>query len=551
MRRLLLCCFLSLSAPAVQPQGTGRPPPDFPPDWSPAGLEGCRERDTGLAVELYRDVGGVEVTAARELKCRVGFREELPILLGKRSSLEKRVTIVGAGPRGVSLDVTSVQMRRRRLGRVTPAVQTLLTHDAHILLKATIAKEEGVIPVRLVPQPTRPTFALGGLPAGLDEAGREAALMAALELPAQCLRLPAGDREAWLVHLRRRAAIAPQACLAVDVGREGWEAELAALAGEYADLVAFWQLEGWAPLPAGGEELQPAAVDEFVGLIRHAASTVHVAAPLATVLAPPLPAWSAGTPPQAELVRALGQQQDLGLGAIVVEYAPSAVPAGEDAPEVWAEMDRAADLAAVREGIGAEAQSEIGIWWVRHGAAAADARLGALRLVRDVVLAASGGAMGLEYRPSPQQRHLWTPESAAQDEAMAALGEIMAELSGASPCWEWRVGDEYCSSQPGSPLTFRYFIRGGEGIVFLWSNAPKRVEFQLALRQEPLGLREVTLSTRGTMLSRKTDLEFVAETRDKQGNYLVEGALAPLEVRAYSFPLQGAHRAWLAAVRRR
>ena len=537
-----------MAASAALAQGTGRPPADFPPDWAPAGLEGARERDTGVAVEVFRDVGGVEVTAPRTFQCRVGYREELGILLSKRSDLEKHVTIVGAGPRGVSLDVTSVDMPKKRLGQVTPAVQTLLLHPTHLLLKVTISKEEGLIPVRLAPQPTYPIFALGGLPVGLDETGRNAALLAALELPAQCLRLPADDTEAWLALLRQKAEIAPQACLSVNLAAEGWEGRLRELAAERGDQVAYWQLQAPPPLPAADQEPEAAAVAAFAGLMRRASGIVHQAAPTAVLLSPPLRAWSTEGAPQARLLRALGERQ-LELGAIVVEYAPPPVPAGA-AAEVWAEMDRAADLRMVRGAVDAAGLQDTGLWWVRQAADGGDARLEALRVVRDVVLAASAGVMGIECRPSPSAVEVWQPQVAASDQGIAALGEAMAELAGAAPCGEWGIGEGNCSSEPGSPITFRHFFRGDEGIVFLWSNAPKRVAFRLALRQEPLGLRLLTLSPKGTLIERKTDLEFVAEKRDKQGHYLVDGELGPLEVRAYSFPLRAAHRGWLAAVRR-
>lgn len=550
MRRLLLCCLLAVVSSAAQPQDTGRPRPEFPPDWSPAGLEGVHERVTGAAAEVYRAVGSVEVTVGKALRCRVGYREELPILLSKRSSADKRVTIVGAGPRGITLDTTAVRMRKR-LGRVTPAVQTLLTHDAHLLLKLTIAKEEGVLPVRLEPEPTYPTLVLGGLPTGLGEPDREAALLASLDLPAQCLRLPGEDADSWLPLLRQRAEFAPEACLEVDLTAQGWEDHLRQLAAEHGDLVRFWQLQAPPPLPTGDEEPDAGAVARFAQSLRRAADIVHRAAPAAVVLSPTLRAWTADTAAQARLVRALMQQQRLGLGGLVVAYAPPAVPAQEAGAETWAQMDQAADLAAVRQAIGTDPRQEMGIWWVRHGPAGGDERLEALRMVRDAVLAASAGAIGLEYRPPQSAEAVWRPEGAASDEAIAAMGEAMAELAGATPSWEWGVGDGYCSSQAGSPVTVRSFVRGDEGTVFLWSNAPKRVEFRLALRQEPLGLRTLTLSPQGTLIERKTDLAFIAQARNKEGHYLVEGSLAPLEMRAYSFPLRGAHRAWLATVRRR
>ncbi len=548
-RPAALAALAFLLAVPLAADDAGRTDPGFPPDWRPEGIGGAREVVVGPGeAELVLDVGGVEVSAPRDFTCRIGVREELPLILNRRGEGEKQVRITGRGPRGVSLDRTDVTMTRRSLGRVTPAVQTLLTRDTHVLLDIEVGKETGSLPVHLVPERAYPIFAVDVGSAAVPDPTR--ALLGALDIPCTYLHVPPDGP--WLELARSAPDYAPRlvmdASLAAPDGAAPAREHLAALAREHRTTTDFWQLRMSLPLPAAGGEVE---VEQAVAVAERAAAAsgaLREGNPNAVVLAPPVPTWGESDAPAALwLAFLLGSDVRPGVQGHTVVHAPPAVPGSE--AEAWAELDRAADLSAVQATF-RSAGAGFPVWWTRVGSEQGQERLEALRAVRDFALAASTGVFGLEWRPlvgPASAGGLWSPD-AGVNEIGAALGEAIAELAGAASCHGWTQGRGDCSWEAGSPITFRSFFRGDEGIVFLWSNLSRRVDVRLGVRQEPLGIRTVIFSPEGRFIRRDTDLKFVAEQRPVDKAYLVERALAPLEIRIYILPLRSAHRAWLADV---
>ena len=548
MRVLYGACVLltlGLLAAAAGADDLGRADPAFPPDWRPEGIGGARELVLGAEhVELVIAVGGVEVTVPRDYTCRIGVREELPVLLARRGEGDKHVRITGRGPRGVTLDVTDVTMTRQDLGRVTPALQTLLSHDTHVMLDVQVAKETGSVPVHIVPERAYPVFAADVGTAAV--ADLKQALLGLLDVPVTYLHVSRDGR--WLELAAAAPELSPR--LVADISVDPGPAEPGPLARQHGHVVDFWQLqsvalaEGYGPLPP--QEMEPIAART-----REAARALREGDPTGLVLAPPLPAWhKADAPGAVWMAFLLGPGGGVGVQGYTIEYAPEPIAGTE--PAKWVQADRDADLSAVRATFQA-ANAGFPVWWARVGAADGNPRLEALRAVRDFALAASAGAFGLEWRPligEGAEGGLWDPAGGVT-EIGAALGEAMAELAGATSCYAWTGGERDCAWEAGSAITFRNFYRGDEGIVVLWSNLPRRATVRLGIRQEPLGLRTIIFSPEGRLIRRDTDLDFVAEQRPADTAYLVEGALAPLEVRIYTLPLRTAHRAWLADVTRR
>ncbi|MFQ5809549.1 MAG: hypothetical protein ACE5JM_08015 [Armatimonadota bacterium] len=558
---LSLCVLGALCGLAAEYE---RPPAAYPPDWAPADLADARERVVGTSVEVHVSVSGVDVSAPREFRCRVGYREELPLVLSRRGSLAKRIVITGAGPRGVSLDPTDVKMGAKKLvGRVTPAVQTLLLRDTHLMITVQVGKETRSMPVKLLAEPMWPVFG-----AHLPDADRYAgaspearrALEAAADVPAQFIE-PApgaegGDRallDALLAATPSRPPlllplagwVAPEAQAIRDAVRRRRGdvhafsvGSLAVLAGDTQDAA-----------PAGRNVLQAAA-----GLSR-AATELDLAA---EILSPTFPRTAADEATFAgKLLRWLLQN---GMGEHVsrVSFDLGAAPVpGEGEPESWRELDRSADISALSRLV-AEAPGEPGIWCGAHGVVGSgDPVLDALAAVRRQVALAFQGVRGAAYSPlafpglrpaGPDEPvPLCTGSGDAQPAIAAALGEALTELAGVRPV-HGADDSPPCSSRLGSEITFLPFLRANEGIVWVWSNAAAPRRLRLILRQEPLGKRELTFRPKQPFIQRDADPLFVAQRRPRDRSYYVEFTLAPLEIKAFTFPIFPPLPAWLATV---
>ncbi|MGD8237664.1 MAG: hypothetical protein PVH68_03880 [Armatimonadota bacterium] len=554
----VLCALCGLAAEYERPAAA------YPPDWTPADLADARERAVGTSVEVYVSVGGVEVSAPREFRCRVGHREELPLVLSRRGSMAKRIVITGAGPRGVSLDPTDVKMGTRKLaGRVTPAVQTLLLRDTYLMITVEVAEETASMPVKLLAEPTWPVFG-AHLPdadrcAGASRDARRA-LQGAADMPAQSLEPARGaesaDRaslDALLAATRSRPPlllpladwVAPETQAirdAVERRRGDVHAfsvgSLPALAGDTQDAAA-----------AGRAVLQVAA-----GLSR-AATELDLAA---EILSPTFPRTAAdeGTFEGRLLRWLLGNGIGEHVSSVSFDLGAAPVP-GVGEPESWRELDRSADISALSRLV-ADAPGEPGIWCGAYGVVAGGEPVpAALAAVRRQVALAFQGVRGAAYSPlafpglrpaGPDEPvPLCTASEGGQPAIAAALGEALTELAGVRPV-HGADDSPPCSTRLGSEITFLPFLRGSEGIVWVWSNAAAPSRLRLILRQEPLGRRELTLRPKQPFIQRDADPLFVAQRRPRDRSHYVEFTLAPLEIKAFTFPIFPPLPAWLATV---
>lgn len=510
--------------------------PEYPAAWQPTGLLDARLRRVGQTVDLYAAAGGVEVSVPQSLKCRVGFREEMPIILTRRGTANNRIRITGAGPPGVTCDPVDVEMRRKRTGRVTPAVQTLLPRPAYLVVTVAVGADSARIPVEILPSVTYPLLGLA-IPAGVPQAIAHAERCAAqivepIVPPPQAPPTAEPDRvwEQTVREVRQRLRCQIQ----LNLGSASQSPQQArALVEQWAQQVDCWVL---------GEAGTRAFAD-----IAALATGVAEADPEALVFTPAIRSDIRDErSPGYALYEALLQR---GLPEHVTGIAfdarlPGPLAEAEE-PAAWSDGDRAASLEPAVQ-LMAKHDANVPLWCTIVPAMSGEERLDALRAVRDAVIALSTGAASVLFAPPSGAG----PTGHVPALASTALGAAATELAGARPV---RVPPEEgdCSSALGSEVTYRVFRRGDEGIVWLWSNATRPRRLTLRLRHEPQGLRRLSFGGAAKdFIHRETDLLFLAQKDSKTRHFLVGVELAPLETAAYTFPFTLATDEWLAGVRR-
>jgi hypothetical protein len=579
MQRVSILLALVVMAPGARAAGEKSAAPQpvqttYAPDWQPEGLLDAQERRVGEASELYAAVGGVEVSVPKTLRCRVGFREELPVILARRGVGNQPLRITGICPPGVAVDPVDAEMGKRRTGRVTPAVQTLLPRPVYLALHVQVGRDSADIPLQLLPQPTYPMIGLelaAGDADALTEAGQCAAQIVEPVAPGVLAGEATGPGEAgaaddsWqqtveAAYQRLRCQVQLNVAsdaqvrqhLAAGAGAEALDAAVERLAAKWAGQVDAWVM--------GDAEAR--ASDAMASMAR----TLAAADPDALVFTPALHAslgeaggasFGAGSRSLALFSALLGTGLPPSVTGMALDVRPGAAagapasPAGgADDPARWAEADKAASLEPI-VGLMVARSANIPLWCTIFAPAGdGDERLATLRTVRDAVIALSTGAASVIHAPRPGT-------SAASAAALEALGAAATELAGASRVRVEPERDSQTSREGGdistalgSEITYRAFRRGDEAIVWIWSNSPKARHVTLHLRDEPQGLRTLAFSRTGDLVHRENDPLFVAQRESRTRDYLVGVRLAPLDIAAYTFPLNFITSDWLAGVTR-
>ena len=537
---LLLCALLVASVPAG---GAPRLQPPYAPDWIPTDLADARERPVGNEKELHVSVAGVEVSVPSEFRCRVGVREELPMLLAKRSDAAKRIRITGTGPRGVMLDPTNVRMGPKKLmGRVTPAVQTVLLHDAYLMITLEVGNETARMPMKLLAEPTRPVFGVR-LPDADDPEWQSdelrGALLAAANVPAQLVSLDprVGKTDGLsLEEVLEAGPVRPPLLLSLaDWFSPDPQATRAAVERRREDV----HVLSAGSLPALTQERENAALAGR-SVLEAAESLLNTTRALnlgAELLSPLLPRSTAERATFESKVLLWLLENGVGehVGSLSFDIGTVSAP-GADDPESWQALDRSSDIRALSS-LAWGAPNPLGVWCGAFGiASSGDPGLDALAAVRRQVALAFQGVRGAVYSPlalpglkgpAPGEPvPMYTGPAGGETPMAAALGEALTELAGVQPIYEPEDSPP-CSKQLGSEITFMPFLRGNEGIVWVWSNAQGPRTLRLVMRQEPLGKRQLTFRPKEPYVERDVDLLFVAKRRPKDRSYYLEFASPP------------------------
>ncbi|MEI6502690.1 MAG: hypothetical protein WCP21_16900, partial [Armatimonadota bacterium] len=100
-----------------------------------------------------------------------------------------------------------------------------------------------------------------------------------------------------------------------------------------------------------------------------------------------------------------------------------------------------------------------------------------------------------------------------------------------------------------TPITYKPFLRGGEGIVVLWNNTSVARDITLEFRSQPVVSHRVTISYGGEFVTSRWEpiMKFSAESF-RRGIPSVFLRLEPQQVQFHAFRLLDPHVAWLRGV---
>lgn len=516
--------------------------------WKPEGLLDARAVTIGDSEELALNVGGLEVTVDRELTGYRGYREGLIIYAVNRGSLDKQLVITAAAPNGLDSAGWTVPVRANGTTRFHHTVQPLCVGDSYLKLTFACGGEQAAAPVKISAKRCYPAF---GVLWEDTAAPDEVAALRRIPLDLQ-VGVAAPDR----------AALGP---LADVLGGRGTDIFLAPRGDQLTDQqfqAALAELGGqlepsfWVPWAAPGTDAAPllTAATGFGDVQRQKVRP-------AGVFTPPLAlrrTWPDGqlVPVQGELLSA---ERMTSLQAVTVRP-PRLGAASVLSEQVDGKADvlsgalvnqnRQADLASVR-GLLMERQINLPLLVADLQARpAGDERLDALWLARALTLSLYQGATGAvmaAHRTADNAFGLLPSAgpSGKPGPLTQVLSELSQELAAATPVVGLAATDNV-SLSPRAPISFRPFLRGGEGIVVLWNNTGAPKDVALEFRSQPVVGNYLRFSYYGDFAQRHWDpiFRFPEEAfRSKRPVFITH--LNPLDVQVLSFRLLDPHAAWL------
>jgi hypothetical protein len=132
--------------------------------------------------------------------------------------------------------------------------------------------------------------------------------------------------------------------------------------------------------------------------------------------------------------------------------------------------------------------------------------------------------------------------------AAQVLRLMQQELAGATPLVTL-TNTADVSGATDTPITYRPFLRDGEGIVVLWNNTGVAKDVSLEFRAEPVVSRRLAFSYGGDFAtSRWQPIMQFSEEAFKRGTPSVYTRLEPLQVQVQTFRLLDPSLAWLRQV---
>lgn len=507
---------------------TGR----LPENWTPNGTLDATTKDVAGSTELFVNVNGIEVGVLPEMQCYRGFREGMTIFAVNRGDIDKTLHVDVAGPDCMDSPAWDVPVKKTGTTTCHVSIQCLRRGQWWTKLTFTSANQSAALPVKVTCKPSYPILGAFWQDA-VDPATLKAVLQAPLDL--QVLSAPPD-----------LGALQPMADAIQASGSEYFAAPtVGGLTGaQYAAAVtqlldalhpAFW-LPYCGNDPAAGLVAAPA----LIGAVRKKQ-------PASGVFTPPLelsrdPVSNQLTPAKASLLtndRVAGllsltcRLPRLRPACVLLEQVDdkSDVPGGAALAQF-----RQSDLTGLR-GVLNDRRITLPLFVDRlQSAPGGDERLEALALTKSLVNAFYQGSTGVTFEAAQALRH---PQ---------VMRLVQEELASATPLVAL-VNTAEVSTGPNTPVTYRPFLRGGEGVVVLWNNtsAPKNVT--LEFRSQPVVSRRVTFSYGGEFVTERWEpiMKF-SELAFKRNIPSVDVHLEPLQVQIHCFRLLDPHAAWLAKV---
>ncbi|MGE5532314.1 MAG: hypothetical protein ACM3VW_09385, partial [Bacteroidota bacterium] len=520
-----------------------------PDGWAPEGLLDARSKEIGADKELSINVNGVEVSVRPQFNCYRGFREPVSFFGVNRGDLDKTLHVELAGPSGVDCPAWDIPIRKNGTTTFHLGIQSLRQGQHWLKLTFTSNGQSASLPLQMNCSPSYPALGLYW-----QDTVSLPALRAAKQLPLD-FNVLAAPADA--------AALSPMVDM---VRKSGGEYVLApALGGltpqQYAaavgGLVDTFQPSFWLPYCDSDPTAAFVAAPGLVGTLRKKQLP-------SGVLTPPL-----------ELTRDLGKglllparsallTSDRVAGMLALtcrlpRLRPSCVLSEQvdDNPNVaggaalaqW----RQSDLSGVRSLLN-ERRMNLPLLVDRlQGAPGGDERLEALSLAKALVNCLYQGSTGvvLDGQGSAGNAFAALPASGDQSKpgaVVTALRLVQEELASATPLVPL-VNSDQASAGADTPVTYRPFIRGGEGIVVLWNNTSAPQDITVEFRSEPVVSRRITLSYGGEFATERWEpIMRFSEEAFKRGTPSMYLRLEPLQVQIHCFRLLDPHVAWLRGI---
>lgn len=501
-------------------------------DWKPEGNLDATVKDLAGNKELLVNVNGIDIGVLPEFLCYRGFREGMTIYAVNRGDLDKSMRVEAAGPASMDSPAWDVPIKKTGTTTFHLGLQSLRQGQYWVKLTFTSAGKSASLPVKITCKPSYPV-----LGAFWQDTVDPATLNSVLQMPLdlQVLSAPP-DLGALQPMTEAVKAAGSDYIIAPTVGALSG----AQYAGAVAQLLDALKPSFWLPYCGSDPAAGFVAAPGLVGTIRKKQ--------LATgVFTPPLelsrdPVTGLLTPLKATLLTPDRTGGLLSLTCRLPRLRPACVLLEQvddkaDVPGGAAlAQSRQSDLSGVRALLN-ERRLNLPLFVDRlQMSAGGDDRLEGLALAKSLVNAFYQGSTGVTF------------DAAQANEQPQVLRLVQEELSSATPLVPL-VNTAEVSAGPATPITYRPFLRGGEGIVVLWNNTSASKDITLEFRSQPVVSRRVTLSYGGEFVTERWEpiMKF-SEEAFKRGIPSVYLHLEPLQVQIHCFRLLDPHAAWLSKV---
>lgn len=542
----------SLPTPVIKPLPgepvvTGR----LPEGWQPEGYLDATAREVGTEQELSITVNGLLVTIRPTLSCYRGFREGAVVYAVNRGKVDKELRVEVDAPPDVESPAWTVPIQKDGTTRFHLAVQCLRQGSFDLRLSFASGPDRAAVPLQVLSRRCYPAL---GVRWEHPPAAEELQRLTGSPVDMHLLVGPSDPAAfASLAEpLLARGADVLAAPDAGDLPEERYGAVLAQLGG-------LLNPSFWVPYAMPGSDPLAAAL-----AAPRFASVQRAKVRDAGVLSPPVQlrrTWPDGklAPAQPELVAAdkmaglmavTVRPPRLGAACVVAEQLDGKADMSGGAV---AALSRQADLQSVRQLL---TERQVNLPMLIDGLQArssGDARLDALHLARALTMAFYQGSTGVLLAPQADPGNAFgvMPTEGDGDAAtpvLQAMRAVATELMGATPIVALAASADV-SLEASAAISFRPFLRGGEGIVVMWNNTAVSRDVALEFRSQPVAAYYTRLSYHGDFLQRSWAPIFrFGEEAFQRKRPLLTTRVDPLEVQLMAFRLLAPHAAWLRSV---
>ena len=518
-------------APADQ-KGEAPQTQRLPAGWQPEGTLDATTKDIAGSNELLVNVNGIGIGVLPDFVCYRGFRDAMTIFAVNRGEMDKTLHVEVAGSDAIDSPGWDVPIKKTGTTTFHLSLQSLRAGQSWARLTFTSAGSSAALPVKITCKPSYPAFG-----AFWQDTVDPAALQTALQIPLDLQVLSAPADLAALQPMAKAVQAAGGEYLAAPAVGSLTAAQYAAAVGQCLDALqpSFW-------LPYCGDDPTTAFV-AAPGIVEAMRKKTLPGG----VLSAPLdlsrdPVSGQLTPAKASLLTADRLGGLLALTCRLPRLRPACVLQEQidgkgDVPGGAAlAQARQSDLGGVR-GLLNERRLNLPLFADRlQVTAGSDERLDNLALVKALVNILYQGSTGVTCDAAQAVRY---PQ---------VLRLVQQELASATPLVALTSTAD-ASVGVSTPITYRPFLRGGEGIVVVWNNTSAPKDVTLEFRSQPVVSRRLVFSYGGDLVTERWEpiMKF-SEEAFKRGVPSVYLHLEPLQVQIHTFRLLDPHAAWLSKV---